>query len=103
MLTYIGEYKEFNPSYTEFPSIKDSFCEAQYPGQDRIIAYLKNGGKEDMTSMSIQRDVITGDPIFSADTGRNDGVYTWWTSLAYYVEKYNLRLPEGFERHVLTK
>ena len=32
----------------------------------------------------------------------NDGVYTGFNTLVYYVDKYNLRLPEDFEKHVLS-
>ena len=32
-----------------------------------------------------------------------DGEYSWLSDLAYYVEKYNLRLPEEFEGKVLKK
>lgn len=31
-----------------------------------------------------------------------DGKFTWNTTLAYYVENYNLRLPKDFEEHVLS-
>ena len=30
-----------------------------------------------------------------------DGVFSWISSLAYFVEKYNLRLLPEFERYVL--
>ena len=102
MLVYIGKYKELCPKHQDFPSIKESFSSEPYAGKQRIIAYLRSGGKEDMVSMAIKKDVITGEPIFETDFGRNDGVYTWWTSLAYYVEKYNLRLPKDFEKHILA-
>ena len=33
----------------------------------------------------------------------NDGIYSWSNDLAYYVEKYNLRLPADFVNHVLNQ
>ena len=32
----------------------------------------------------------------------NDGKYSWTSTLIYYVEKYNLRLPLEFEKYVLN-
>lgn len=55
-----------------------------------------------MISAATRKDVIAGTVIPGTDVGRNDGEYTWWTSLAYYVEKYNLRLPNEFEQKILN-
>lgn len=99
-MIYIGRFKEFNPNH-DFPSIKDSFSPYKYKGQDKISYYLRHG-KKDMLSLEIPKDVITGETIRMEKIGMNDGVYTWFNTLAYYVEKYNLRLPEDFEKHVLS-
>ena len=101
MLIYIGEYKELCPNHQDFPSIKDHLSNGPYKGQGKIIHYLRKGGVEDMISMAIRKDIFTGKPLMEEDVGRNDGEFTWWTSLAYYVEKYNLRLPEKFEKKIL--
>ena len=37
----------------------------------------------------------------SEEAGMTDDLYSWISSLAYYVEKYNLRLLPEFERYVL--
>ncbi len=98
-MIYIGKYKEFNQD-RDYPSIKNFFQKEAYEGQGEIIYYLKHG-KKDMTSMQIPHDVISGEKISMEKIGMNDGVYSWWNTLAYYVEKYNLRLPEEFEKHIL--
>ena len=99
-MIYIGKYKEFNPN-KNYPSIKDSFEVSSYKGQDRVANYLKHG-KEDMVSLRIAKDVVTGDVIPMSVIGMNDGEYTWFNTLAYYVEKYNLRLPREFEEKILA-
>ena len=81
--------------------MKDHFEEKPYTGQDKIIRYLKNG-TEDMVSMRIPKDVFTNKVIQGGMIGLNDGKYSWWNTLAYYVENYNLRLPEEFEKHILN-
>ena len=61
---------------------------------------LKNGN-DDMVSLMASKDVITGEPIPMTMKGMNDGEFTWLNTLAYYVEKYNLRLPKEFEEKIL--
>ena len=85
-----------------FPSIKDSFEKNKYYGQDKIVDYLKNG-KVVMVSTGYVTDVVTGDLIMQTKTFMNDGIYSWTSTLAYYVERYNLRLPNAFEEYVLSK
>ena len=100
-MIFIGKYKEFNPNHN-FPSITEFFSDTPYEGQDRIVKYLKNG-TEDMLRFAVPKDVLTGDPIMIRNVGMNDGEYTWFATLAYYVEKYNLRLPEEFEKKILSQ
>lgn len=100
-MEFLGRYKEFNKS-SNYESITNYFSEERYEGQDKIAQYLRSG-KEDIISMEIPKDVITGERIPGEKVGMNDGVYTWFNILAYYVEKYNLRLPKEFEDYVLEK
>ncbi len=103
MLTYIGEFRELDPTQTDFPSIKDYVSDIPFEGKQEVIDYLKHGGTEVLYSMVSEKDVFTGNNIKLPDVGRSDEKYTWWTSLAYYVDKYNLRLPKEFEEYAIQK
>ena len=92
-------YDEFGSGMC-FPSIKDFFQPKKYEEQDKIIEYLKNG-KCTMASPGRAIDVFTGEVIDMNVMYMNDGKYSWTSVLIYYVEKYNLRLPLEFEKHVL--
>ena len=81
--------------------MKDNFEKGAYKNQGKIIWYLKHG-IEDMCRMQREKDVFTGESIPMETLGMNDGEYTWWNTLAYYVEKYNLRLPKEFENKILN-
>ncbi len=86
-------------------SIKDCFQKSPYNGKDKIVSYLRHNGKATMVSVEVSRDLLTGERIpgeFSL-TLFDDGEFSWWSDLAYHVEKYNLRLPKEFEEHVLNK
>ena len=91
-------YDEFGPGMG-LPSMKDSFWPTAYPGQTEIVEYLK-AGKVHMACPGFDYDKFTGDQISTEKTYMDDGVYVWPSSLPYYVERYNLRLSEEFERHV---
>lgn len=100
-MVFIGGYDELSPG-KGYPPMKDSFSSVPYKGQKKIVHYLTHG-KEDMVSAAIPKDVFTGETIRMEKIGMNDGEYTWFNTLAYYVEKYNLRLPESFEKKILGK
>ena len=42
------------------------------------------------------RDVITGELIPDEALCLTDGEYHWRSDITYYVEKYNMRLPQEF-------
>lgn len=100
-MIYIGKYKELNPG-KDFPSMREYMCEEPYVGQEIVARYLRTA-TVDMVRVAIPKDVFTGETINMEMLGMNDGEYTWFNTLAYYVEKYNLRLPKDFEDKVLKK
>ena len=53
--------------------------------------------------MCIRDSIFTGKTINEELTFMTDGKYEWRSDIAYYVEKYNLRLSKDFEDYVLKK
>lgn len=94
-------YREFAMGDQRYPSIKDSFEAEAYAGQDKIADYLRNG-RVTLCATSASVDVLTGQQIDGRKCLMTDGEYSWNNTLAYYVEKYNLRLPTEFEEKVLS-
>ncbi len=92
-------YRELEANHN-FPSLKDYIGHDKYKGQEKITEYLKNG-MELMTLVAIPTDIFTKKVIPYDCVYMTDGYYYWPLLLAYYVEKYNLRLPEVFEQHIL--
>lgn len=68
--------------------------------KDRIVRYMKNG-KISSCSPAIVKDVLSGEPINAPLSCMNDGIYAWRSDLIYYIEKYNINLPDDFIKHVL--
>lgn len=98
-MIYIGKYDELSKG-RGYDSMRKYMESSEYPQKKKIIQYL-NSGKIDMVSAEIPKDVFTGQRIPGEKLGMNDGTFLWWNTLAYYVEKYNLRLPEEFENHIM--
>ena len=91
--------------YSSGISMKDFVQKEPYSGKDKIVSYLNKGGKPTMVSMEAGSDKFTGERINGMPSVelRSDGKFTWWSDLAYHVEKYNLRLPKEFEEYVLNR
>jgi hypothetical protein len=95
----MGKYDEFGPNMG-LPSIREFIQDKPYEGQEKIVEYLRNG-RVHMVTATRFIDVFTGERVNSELVYMDDGVYTWSSKLPYYVEKYNLRLPLEFEKHIL--
>jgi hypothetical protein len=83
-----------------FPLMKDSLQAEPYRHKNEIAKYLRSGNVE-FARVSRAKDVFTGEIIPHEALFMNDGVFCWSSELAWYVEKYNLRLPKEFEDHIL--
>lgn len=94
------KYKEFGMS--DGPSIVSDFSDNAYQGKERIIKYLKNG-RVKLAAPSYYSDVVTGDTIRITKAILTDGEYSWLSVFPYYVEKYNLRLPDDFVAKILKQ
>ena len=95
----LGKYNEFAPDMG-FPSMKEHFQDEPYKGKTAILEYLLNGNVHMVTASRIT-DVFTGEKVGTELVYMDDGKFSWSSKLPYYVDKYNLRLPEEFEKHVL--
>lgn len=101
MSTFLMAFDEFGHGLG-LPSIKTMISNEPYEGKDEIISYLQ-AGKKTYASSRVPIDVISNEKIGVEETGMTDGEYTWISTLPYYVEKYNLRLPKEFEKKALKK
>lgn len=100
----IGEYKELYPGKDYgFPSIDGFISREPYPEKPAIISYLKSGGDDRAAGTGVNKDVFTGEVFGLEETLRDDGNFQWSDTLAYYVDRYNLRLPDEFVAKAVAK
>lgn len=97
----IGKYNELAPGMG-FPSIKDHLQKEPYKSKDAILKHLR-GGSVHMVTASRIVDVLSGEATNIELVFMDDGKYSWSSTIPYYVDKYNLRLPKDFEDHILTQ
>ena len=94
-------YEEFAPD-RGYQKLQEALFETPYSFQKEIASYLRKGNVI-LTGLSRAKDVFTGERIPDEVHIMTDGEYLWPNELAWYVEKYNLRLPKDFEEHILKK
>ena len=112
VLTTIGAYKELNGGKDTlkvegkvyyYTSMKDDFQETAYPHKWAIIYYLRHRGEISAYSPAHFKDVISGKTVNESNWFKHDDKYSWHASIPYYIEKYNLRLSEEIENHIIDK
>lgn len=102
-LIAVGHYREMHASpkvHREGPSIAGFIADQPHEDEGRILAYLHAGfryGGSDYAEFDVL-DPRSGTLVALGD--KTDGIYTWPVGLAYYVEKYHVRISEDFLRHM---
>lgn len=76
-------------------SIKQHIVNEVNYDKKKIIGYLNNGKKE-ATCPKVVTDILNGKIISNSFAVFTDGEYVWKSDLAYYVENYDIKLPEDF-------
>lgn len=96
----LGAFDELAPDMG-FPSMKKSLEKKPYTNQETILQYLNNGRVYMVTASGFE-DIFTGKATGLQLVHMSDGIYSWPSSIPYYVKNHNLRLPKHFEDHVLA-
>lgn len=81
-------------------SIKQFIVSKVNYDKKKILDYLQNGKKE-ANCPKPTYDIISGKMISTSFTVLTDGEYIWKNDLPYYVDKYNIKLPQSFIEKVI--
>lgn len=94
----IGTFKELgNDKYPAFEATPH-----EIPEKEIVLKYLEETPSV-AAAPSILRDVFTGERLKMDLFAKSDGEYIWRSDIAYYFDKYNLKLPKEFIDHVLKQ
>ena len=96
----VGLNKELD-HMEDLPSIK-TMIHKPMKEKEKVLEYMKNA--EHIGYMpGIARDVFHPE-IWTTDLSlMSDGKYQWRSDIIYYVEKYDMELPEEFVEHALRQ
>ena len=105
-ITYVelegkSSHERMLDSWGPLPRFWESVTESKIEHKGRILYYLKRVGHPYISGMKPSYDVFTGECTKCIDGIMSDGEYMWPSDLAYYIEKYNLMLPDDFTKHIL--
>ena len=96
----VGLIKELEWS-GDYPSIK-TLIHKPMKEKEAIVQYLKEG-KNIGYAPAIVRDVLNPEIHLPYLAMMSDGKYKWRSDLIYYVEKYDMELPQEFIDHALAQ
>lgn len=99
----IGKIKEVYG--VDYPALLELVSDKPMEHKETILRYLRKVRIDDQVSAAagVFHDVLTGAVIPGEALFLTDGKYGWRSDVAYYVDKYNMRLPAEFIKHVLNK
>lgn len=78
------------------PSVLKTVGGAPDARKDAIVRYLKNGGMLVSVVMGKFTDMVSGEFVRWDYNIRVNEEYIWDDRVAYYLEKYNIEIPEDF-------
>ena len=86
------------------PSLGEFACPDAHPSEQAVLRYLRQGAAVGLDlDRTLFRDALSPgtriDRSFGVEVVQTDGVWVWGGALAYYVERYHVRLPEQFLAH----
>jgi len=91
----LGEFADAH----HFPGgamLSDAVCEEPAVDEDRIAGYLRAGSVLATTGRRVDDFIDSTQKRIAPQDLLTDGAWMWPADLAYYVERYHVRLPAEF-------
>lgn len=99
----VGFFAELRHGRPDGPSLRAAVRPTGDPSEDQLVSYLRSGPTL-ATTGQMASDVLAGDDVPVAPLAvLTDGAWIWPADLAYYVERYHVRLPEEFVQHAAAR
>jgi len=105
-LIKVGFYRELSrdPGGREdLPSILEAISSLPQEDEDQIVAYLRNAVCLSGIGCYVNDVLDPSSRVPLTPDQCTDGTYYWRLDIAHYVEKYHLRLPPAFVRHMASR
>lgn len=112
MLRPVVRYREFPFGVRSDPSMREAMSPQPWENQGKVLEYLRSGLSLGVTMGSDLTDWFDrpnkANPIINGESEGGtseftDGVWFWYAGLIYFIEKYNVRVPEEFIQHAAAQ
>lgn len=98
-LLLVGNFVELGHDDVGAPSLVAARGQRSAANKAQVLAYLRSGVMF-IGSPGLDEDVLDPSKTAGSATVLTDGVYAWPKTLAYYLDTYDVALPEDFELHM---
>ena len=98
-MPYLGRFKEKYGG--DYPSIY-SLTGYKYENKEKVLRYLTHANITAAAPGSAV-DIISGEKIRGELLAYSDGEYEWTSTVPFYVERYNLKLPDEFIKKIMKE
>jgi hypothetical protein len=108
----VVHFREFPFGTVTDPSMREFMSVQPWPNQDNVLEYLRSGHLLALTMGADLTDWFAplrkANPVIRGQgeggtTPLGDDVWFWYAGLIYFVEQYNVRLPEEFIQHAAAQ
>jgi hypothetical protein len=100
LLKYVGNFQELGyDDDPAAPSLLAARGKRTAANKEKVVAYLRSATTY-IVSPGREEDVFEARKSAGSASVMTDGVYVWPKTVAYYVETYDVELPEDFEKHM---
>jgi hypothetical protein len=100
-LERVGFFREMAHAGPEDPSLAEARGDAAGPHQETVATYLE-AGHVYIGTPAMAVDALDGVTPIGPPHYLTDGVHVWPGDAAYYVRRYNVRLPAAFVDYVVA-
>ena len=69
---------------------------SEHAQKENVLGYLRDGEQLILVAGIVRDPLDPKRPIIGSPHILTDGTWAWSADVAYYVEKYNLRIPDDF-------
>lgn len=98
-LRLVGNFVELGHDEVGAPSLVEMRGRRNAEHKGQVLAYLRSGIMF-IGSPGVDEDVLDPSKSAGSATVLTDGTYAWPKTLAYYLETYDVALPDDFETHM---
>jgi hypothetical protein len=102
-LNQIGYFRELEHGDPLGLALADGLSASPHPREGDIVRYLRQGHAMATSPILVEDALDPERPPIGTLQILTDGKWEWPSDLAYYVDRYHVRLPDDFVEHMASQ